>query len=76
MTKGLLGEMKALSIAVALNDSDSELKARNDGLIGEKQVLEATVAKLENDFADYKDKHGIWLRLIKIVLTRIRRLKP
>jgi len=59
MTKGLLGEMKTLSMAVALNDSGSELKARNDGLIGEKQVLEATVAKLENDFADYKDKHEI-----------------
>lgn len=64
MTKGLLGEMKTLSMAVALNDSGSELKARNDGLIGEKQVLEATVAKLENDFADYKDKHEIQAGLI------------
>jgi len=49
--------MKALSMVVALNGSDSELKAKNDGLIGEKQVLEAKVAKHKNDFVDYKGKH-------------------
>jgi hypothetical protein len=46
MTEGIIGLMKALEVAVALNNKESEYKAQADGLRGKKEGLKAKVTKL------------------------------
>jgi len=64
MTEGVLGLMKVLSVDIALYNVESEYKARAEGFLEDKRVLDAKVTKFENSFTNYKVKYTIQVGLV------------
>lgn len=51
-------------MVITINNAENKDKARAGGLLKDKTELVAKVAKLENDFTNYKDKYQIQLGLV------------
>jgi len=56
MTEGIIGAMKALEIAVVLNNSSTEGMVRTDEVAKERDKVLAKKEKLDKELADVKSK--------------------
>jgi hypothetical protein len=75
MIEGIIGLVKAIGVAISLNNQESEYRAHANGLRADKEMLEAKVVKLENEYVDYKGNHNIQAGLVTELGEKNRKIE-
>lgn len=75
MTEGIIGLLKAIEVAISLNNQESEYRAHANGLRADKEMLEAKVVKSENEYANYKGNHNIQAGLVTELGEKNRKIE-